>query len=94
MLSDLLVLQSIFQDLDAISMNVSYLISKSGSVNSVVLDYLKNKNGVVIIYEENAVYQLGDICSYTLSYAYTPVFISRDELQITINREAIIGYYN
>lgn len=90
---DLLSLQFTLSDLDAKSINISYIINKNGTLDEQLIQEIENTYNVDFecLNNSNPVY--GDVIDYTISQNYKPIIISKDEMTVKIKRYVIIGYY-
>lgn len=91
---DLLSLQTTYSNLDSKAVSISYTISKSGYLNDELISYIENSYHVDFICLNNCTPKFGDIVDYSISVNFTPIMISKKEYVVSINRQAIIGYYN
>ena len=87
-------IQFIYSDLDAKSINITYLISK----NAVTFDdgfrtYVEQKYNVHFHCNKVGVPSFGEEINYVISYDFKPFMMSRESMTVSIERFAIIGYY-
>lgn len=96
--TDLVMMQYIYTDLDSLSINASYLISKNGYITDVIKENFAINYGVKIYpFESNDLnqsYKEGEEYGYVLEKAYSPIILSSGELNLKINRYTIINFYN
>lgn len=90
---DLLTLQFALSDLDAKSINISYLINKKAIIDDELITYIEQTYNVEFECLTNETPIYGDILDYTISQTFQPIIISKDEMKLTIKRYVIIGYY-
>ena len=89
---DLISIQFIYSDLDAKAASVAYLISKNKGVTSSLVESIEERYNVTFICLNDCVIT-DNIVDFALSTTYQPFFISKDEMNIVITRQAVIGYY-
>lgn len=89
---DLMTVQFIYSDLDAKSISISYEISQYGTIDDALVLSIQNKYNVSFVCVDNCTPLFGDVVTYKLIKSYKPIVISKTPLEITIQRNAIIGY--
>ncbi|MCF0107768.1 MAG: hypothetical protein HUJ59_02010 [Bacilli bacterium] len=90
---DLLTIQFVFTDLDAKSTSISYLISKRGSLDEEFITYIEDEYNLEFVYLGNVNPAFGDVVNYTLQKSIDTIVVSKHPMQISIARQAIIGYF-
>ena len=90
---DLLSLQFALSDLDAKSVNISYLINKKATLDESLIEYIETTYNVEFECQSTGTPMYGDVLDYTISQAYKPLIISKEEMVIKIKRYVVIGYY-
>lgn len=90
---DLLTLQFALSDLDAKSVNISYIINKNATLNDEIINQIETTYNVDFECLNNSTPVYGDVLDYTISQKFKPIIISREEMTIKIKRYVIIGYY-
>ncbi len=91
---DLIAIQTIYSDLDAKSVAISYKISKYGTVNEEVKNYIEVTYGVNFRCIDNCSPLFGDTVTYIISKDYKPIIIKNEAMTISVKRNAVIGYLN
>ena len=91
--ADLLSIQSVYSTLDAKANNICYLISKNGVVNKQFVRYVQRTYDVEFIVPTNLSPHFGEEITFTISTTYKPLIISKKEMQISITRMAVVGFY-
>ena len=91
--ADLLTLQSIYSSLDSKANNISYLISRSGTIDDSFIDYVESTFLVDFECPINQSPSFGEKILYQISTNYHPLVISKQEMTITIKRMTIVGFY-
>ena len=91
--ADLITIQHIFSDLDAKSTSVAYLISKHGTVDDELINAVEDRYNVEFRCLSYCNSSPGDVVDFVISREYQPLFISREEITISVKRQAIISYY-
>ncbi len=91
---DMISLQFIYSDLDAKSVTISYLISDHGMLDDNFISYLENKYDINFVSADNYHPLFGDEVTYVIAKDYKPLIMSKETIQVSIQRTTIIGYYN
>ena len=91
---DLVCVQVIYNDLDAKSVAISYQISQYGTINNEIKAAIENKYKVTFTCVDNCSPKFGDIVTYQIAKDYRPIIIQKELMTISVERSAIIGYYN
>ena len=91
---DLVCIQFIYNDLDAKSTAISYQISKYGTLNSEIKERIEEQFEVRFNCVSNCSPVFGDVVTYTIAVDYQPIIIKQETMVISVERNAIIGYYN
>ena len=91
--ADLITLESVYSSLDAKANNISYLISINGVIDDDFINYVENKFLVAFDCPKNNYPTFGDKVVYKISSSYRPLVISKNEMNVTIQRMTIIGFY-
>ena len=91
---DMISLQFIYSDLDAKSVTISYLISDHGMLDEQFINYIENKYDIDFVSADNLYPLFGDEVTYVIAKHYKPLIMSKEEMEISIKRTTIIGYYN
>lgn len=96
--TDLVMIQFTYSNLDAISVQANYLISKRGFLSSEVQSEFLEKYGVIVKpFEENSEeksYREGFTYGYVISKKYSPIIFSAQSVNISLKRYAVINIYN
>ena len=90
---DMLCLSSAYSSLDNTSNTISYLISKNKRTDVEYLASLEAKYNVTFseISSNNPAY--GEVVDFTIYKNYHPLILSSHEIQLTVSRTTVIGYY-
>lgn len=91
---DLICVQFIYNDLDAISVAISYRISEYGAINNTFKKSIESTYGVTFYCTSNCNPKFGDVVTYVVSKEYQPVIMDSNTMTISIERSAVIGFYN
>ena len=91
---DVICLQYVYSDLDAKSVTISYLISEHGGLDETFITYIENKYNVDFVYSDNYSPLFGDEVTYVIARTYKPLVMSQEEMQVSISRTTVIGYYH
>jgi len=89
---DLLMLQSVASGLEAYATTIALKASASGLTNSLYEEVIEE--GYVLVCLSACQYpQVGQTQTFVLQKSYTPLFISKGEINVSVKRTYIIGYY-
>ena len=91
--ADLLSIQSVYSALDAKANNIGYLISKNGVVDKKFVKLVQLTYNVKFTVPINPSPYFGEEITLTISTTYQPLIISKNEMQISISRLAVVGFY-
>ena len=91
---DLLSLQTTYSSLDSKAVSISYLISKTGNVTNALINNIEETYKVDFTCLSNCSPLFGDIVYYSISVNFNPIMLSDSTYIVTIQRQAIIGFYN
>ena len=91
---DLIAVQMIYSDLDAKSVPISYLISRHGKVDDDIKSAIESKYSLTFQCTSNCSPVFGDVVTYVISREYHPIIIDQKDMTVSIERNAVIGYYN
>lgn len=83
-----------YSSLDSKAVSISYLISKTGNLDSDLVSYIEETYKVDFVCLSNCTPKFGDIVDYSISKTFTPLMIGEGNYLVSIKRQAIIGYYN
>lgn len=93
-LGDVISVQFIYTNMDAVSLSAGYIISKQGYITEEVERLVENECGATIEPLNDSVPLYGSLYEFRIYRDYEPLFISDDTMEISITRSIIIGYYN
>ena len=91
--ADLLTLESVYSSLDSKANNISYLISRNGTIDDEFINYVENTFFVTFDCPKNQSPTFGEKIIYQISTTYHPLVISKEEMTISIKRMTIVGFY-
>lgn len=91
--ADLITIQYLYTDLNVKSTSISYVISRYGKVGIELEASIEDKYQVEFTCLSYCNSRPGDIVDYVISRNYRPIFISKNEITISVKGQAIIGYY-
>ncbi len=94
LLGDMLSVQIIYNNLDAVSVNAGYLISRYGKVTPIVTNYVSEEAGATVVAISEGTGRIGDVYKYKISKTYKPLIIKNEDMEIAVMRSIIIGYYS
>ena len=90
---DLISIQIIYTNLDAVSVVAGNLISSRGTIDDEIINLVYEQSGGTIeaLGDETPLY--GAIYEYKISREYTPWVMSNSPMEIAVTRSVVIGYY-
>ena len=91
--ADLIAIQNSYSLLDSKSINISYFLAKNGDVSSNAINYIERTYNVNFALISDQTPAFGDDIIYNLS-TKCKTFVVGDNLEITIQRIAVVGYFN
>lgn len=90
---DLITVQYMYADLDAKSVNISYLISRAPYINFSFINSISSQYQVEFFCQKIGTPSFGEEIYYTLSQSFKPLFMSSESMTVSIERMCIVGYY-
>lgn len=90
---DLMSMQAIYTNMDAVSVVAGNLISSRGRIDQEIVNLVYEQSGGSIEAVGNETPQFGSVYKYRISREYVPWVMSNNPMNITITRSVIIGYY-
>lgn len=92
--ADIISVQIIHSNLDAVSVTAGNIISSKGSINKDVITLVENEAGATIeaVGEETPLF--GAVFEYKISKMYYPAFFASKPMEIAVVRSVVIGFYN
>lgn len=94
MVGDLMSIQFIYTNLDAVSVTAGYLISTKGQITNEVIELVKNEANATIEQIGDSPALLGSTFEYRISKPYDAMIIDQKAIEIAVVRSVVIGYYN
>jgi hypothetical protein len=94
MVGDLMSIQFIYTNLDAVSVTAGYLISTKGQITNEVIELVKNEANATIEQIGDSPALLGSTFEYRISKPYNAMIINQKAIEIAVVRSVVIGYYN
>jgi hypothetical protein len=95
---DLVLMQYIYTDLDSLSLQTNYEISKKGYLTEELkVDFQEKYSVKLYPIEENNLaqsYKEGYIYGYILERDYSPIALSKSTINIKVKRFTVINIYN
>lgn len=92
--SDLINIQIIYTNLDAVSMTAGQLIIENGGIDGGIADFVRERANASIVCVNNCTPRFGDTYTYSVTTFHDTIIMSQEPLEITIVRSVVIGYYN
>lgn len=90
---DLMNVQFIYADLDAKSVNITYLISRSPSLDEPFYQHISERYDVEMICSKQGATVFGEEIDFELVDNYKPLIMSKENMTVSIKRSAIVGYF-
>ncbi len=92
---DLVSMQYNYTNMDALSTNISYEISKNGCLSKEIINKYKNNYDIYLYpYDsDDKKYKEGESYGYVLEKDYSPIIISNSTIKLRIQRFTIINVY-
>ena len=91
--ADLICIQSVYSTLDAKANNISYIISRTGVIDSNFIRYIEDTYEVTFNCDYHLSPTFGEEITYSISTEYQPMIIDKSSMTITISRMTIVGFY-
>lgn len=92
--TDLMSVQIIHSNLDAVSVTAGNIISSKGTISEEVIALVSNEAGASIEAVGDETPLFGAVFEYKISKWYQPVFFASKPMEIAVVRSVVIGYYN
>ncbi len=90
---DMLTIQFAFSDLDSKSTAIAYSIAEHGLIDEDFKSFIEQKYNVEMSNISNQYPLFGEEVDYTLSRSVKTMLVSNGNMNISIKRSAIIGYF-
>ena len=91
---DMICVQIIYNDLDSKCIAISYQISQHGTIDEQLKSSIESTYKVSFTCIDNCSPKFGDVVTYQISKDYRPIIIKQETMTISVERSAIIGFYN
>lgn len=91
---DTITIQYAYSDLDAKSVTISYLIAEHGNLEDSFIKNIEESYNVKFQCISNCSPLFGDSVEYIISTDIKPIIVSKETMEISLKRTAIIGFYN
>lgn len=90
---DLISIQVIYTNMDAVSVVAGNLISSRGGLDDEIINLVYEQSGghIEAIGDETPMF--GSVYVYKISREYSPWVMSNKPMEIAIRRSVVIGYY-
>ena len=92
--SDLMSVQIIHSNLDAVSVTAGNIISTKGYITAEVIDLVQNETGGQIEPTGDEIPLFGAVFEYKISKWYNPAFFASKPMEVAVVRSVVIGYFN
>ena len=90
---DLISIQIIYTNLDAVSVVAGNLISIRGGIDQEIVNLVYEQSGGHIEALGDETPMLGAVYEYKISRDFTPWVMSNNPMEISVSRSVVIGYY-
>ena len=90
---DIINVQYLYADLDAKSVNITYLISRSAKLDRFFWTDVGERYHVEIACNKNGATTFGEEIDYELFASFHPLIMSNENVTVSIKRTAIVGYF-
>jgi len=92
--ADIIGVQFVYTNLDAVSVSVGYLISQKGEITQEVIDLVHDEAKAEIVEIGESTRRLGDVFQYSIYKDYDAFYINQGRMRVAVNRSVVIGYIN
>ena len=92
--SDIMGIQMIYTNLDAVSVTAGYLISQKGMITQEVVDLVFEEAGASIEQIGDTTPMLGAVYQYRIFKPYQSLLLKDQLTEIAVSRSVVIGYYS
>ena len=92
--SDLINVQLLYSNLDAVAMTAGHLIVEMCGITAEVVEFVEAEANATIYCVNNCTPRFGDTYIYVVTTSYEPITMSDEPIEISIRRSVVIGYYN
>lgn len=91
---DLLAIQAIYTNLDAVSVTAGQIISIKGGITPEVVTLVERETQATITAIGENTPMFGSPFEYKISRYYVPSILTSKQMEIAVKRSVVIGYYN
>ena len=92
--ADIFTAQTIYTNLDAISVTAGNIISAKGEITTDLQNYVKQQTGGDIEPVGDEVPLFGSVYTFKISREFVPMNQFTGKSEISVVRSVVIGYYN
>jgi len=92
--SDILCLQVIYSELDAVALSAQYMIATDAGITPNTIAFVEDSIGGNISCTANCSPRFGDTLIFEIGVSYDPLIMSNGPMELVVQRSAVIGYYN
>lgn len=90
---DLLAIQVIYTNLDAVSVTAGEIISRKGAITQDVIDLVYEQAQATITAVGDNSPMFGSAFRYRIAKDYDPFLLPSDNVEVAVIRSVVIGYY-
>ena len=91
---DLISVQIIYTNLDAVSVVAGNLISSRGGLDEEIVNLVYEQSGGQIMAVGDETPMFGAVYTYKIVREFTPWVMSSEPMEICVTRSVVIGYYS
>ncbi len=89
---DMMSIQILYTNLDAVSVTAGQAISKYGEISDSVIRLVENEAHASIEAITTETPSFGSLFEFRIYTSYKPYIISTEEMEISVSRSVVIGY--
>lgn len=90
---DMMSLQAIYTNLDAVSVVAGNLISTRGQIDDEIRYIVASQSGGIITSQATEAPKFGSVYAFEISRDFDPWVISNKPIRVSVKRSVVIGYY-
>ena len=90
---DVMAIQYHYSDLDSQSVTIGFEIAHLETLNDENIEVLEEKHHVIITNISNKTPDYGEVIYYTILREYKPIIVSKEVMELKIERSSVRGYY-
>lgn len=91
--ADIICIQMIYTNLDAVSITAGYIISRNGEITDEVVELVSSEAGASIEQIGDTPSMIGATFKYRIYRTYKSLILQSDVTEIAVCRSVVVGYY-